>query len=94
VPASPAGFLFTTATGDANARHLPEFANGGPMPEVLIRCPQTGKDVVTGLMLDDQAFQNANLRDQEAFCPHCGRQHHWDQTDAYLRSPPGERPTH
>jgi hypothetical protein len=64
------------------------------MSEVLIRCPQTGKDVPTGLMLDDQAFLNADLPDQEAHCPHCGRQHHWQKNDAYLRRPPLERPTH
>lgn len=63
------------------------------MPEVLIRCPQTGKDVPTGLILDAEVFQNADLHDKEAHCPHCGRQHHWGKDDAYLRSPP-ERTSH
>jgi hypothetical protein len=63
------------------------------MPEVLIRCPQTGKDVPTGIMLDTDAFLNANLHNKEAHCPHCGRQHHWDQSDAYMRTPP-ERTSH
>jgi hypothetical protein len=64
------------------------------MSEVLIRCPLTGKDVPTGIMLDDEAFLNVNLQDKEAHCPHCGLQHHWNQADAYLRSPPRESPTH
>jgi hypothetical protein len=63
------------------------------MPEVLIRCPQTGKDVPTGIILDAEVFLKANLHDKEAHCPHCGRQHHWEQADAYLRNPP-EKTSH
>jgi uncharacterized Zn-finger protein len=63
------------------------------MPEILIRCPQTGKDVPTCIMLDAEVFLKVDLQDKEAHCPHCGRQHHWSKDDAYLRTPP-EKTTH
>lgn len=60
------------------------------MPEVLIRCPVTGKDVHTGLILHAEVLLNARIETFPVACPHCGTEHPWTQEEAYLQFP-GER---
>lgn len=55
------------------------------MPEVLIRCPATGKLLATGIALDVDCFQRAELLDLTIFCHFCGKQHTWRKEDAFLR---------
>jgi hypothetical protein len=55
------------------------------MPEVLIRCPVTGRLLTTGIALDVDCFQRADLREQSISCPFCGQQHTWRKEDAFLR---------
>ena len=58
------------------------------MPEILIRCPVTGKDVPTGIALSADAFQQAEINTYPVACPHCGQKHPWSKPDAFLRVPP------
>lgn len=63
------------------------------MPEILIRCPVTGKDVPTGVSLPADVFLQAQIDTYPATCPHCGAQHPWRKEEAYLRVPPEREPT-
>lgn len=62
------------------------------MPEILIRCPVTGKDVPTGVALPAEVFLVADLETFPVQCPHCGLQHPWEKKTAYLRVPPEREP--
>jgi len=53
------------------------------MAMVMISCPNTGRDVPTGIETDPSTFESfraaAPLR-----CPVCGRDHAWSKTNAWL----------
>jgi hypothetical protein len=53
------------------------------MAIVMISCPNTGRDVPTGIETDPSSFENfgATARIQ---CPACGRIHAWSKTNAWL----------
>ena len=57
------------------------------MPDVMIRCPVTGKPVRTGMSLSRESLELSELEDNRVGpCPHCGQTHVWDKEDAYLES--------
>lgn len=62
------------------------------MPEILIRCPITGKDVHTGLSLQADVLRSAEIETYPVACPHCGQRHAWKQNDAYPQFPPEREP--
>ena len=53
------------------------------MAMVMISCPNTGRDVPTGIETDPSSFETfgaaAPIR-----CPVCGRDHAWSKTNAWL----------
>ena len=53
------------------------------MPNVLIKCPETGKTVST--MLRMKPTELDSLAGPRAFrCPKCGQIHSWTKADAWL----------
>ena len=63
------------------------------MPVLMICCPQTGREVSTGIETDPESFQkipNVLIRTR---CPHCGLEHALWRDDAWLAggSPPQDR---
>ena len=58
------------------------------MPQVFIKCPQTGKDAFTGMSLP----RGNILRNNTTSCPHCGQSHTWSGEDAYFVTPNGDEP--
>ncbi|MFA5516344.1 MAG: hypothetical protein WDA20_08660 [Desulfuromonadales bacterium] len=62
------------------------------MPEILIRCPVTGKDVPTGVALPAATFLKAEIDTFPVACPHCGQRHAWSKAEAYLQVPPEREP--
>jgi|SRR5205814_9859396 endogenous inhibitor of DNA gyrase (YacG/DUF329 family) len=52
--------------------------------QVTIRCPRTGKNVPTGVAMDEESFKSATLKDNSVQCPHCGEMHTWQKKDAFL----------
>jgi hypothetical protein len=54
------------------------------MGVLLIKCPQTGKAVPTGIEVDPKSF--ANLPDVLSYlkCPECGLDHAWWTREAWL----------
>ena len=59
------------------------------MPEIVITCPNTGKEVATGLSLDEQAFAREVLPRSSFKCLVCQQTHLWQKKDARLRQRPG-----
>ena len=51
---------------------------------ILIRCPATGKPVLTGLATNKATFLNLLIDSREVRCPHCGQIHIWSKKDAHL----------
>jgi transcriptional regulator with XRE-family HTH domain len=53
---------------------------------VMIRCPETGKPVFTGVELTPAEFESTGITGMEVFCPHCKSGHLWDKSDAFLEA--------
>lgn len=54
------------------------------MNEIMIRCPETGKDICTGIYSDPATFDLTSFFVSHPNCPVCGRQHSWSKSDAWL----------
>lgn len=52
------------------------------MPLLMIRCPYTGREVSTGLTLDDESFASLPDKLRATSCPECGLDHTWLKCDA------------
>ncbi len=55
------------------------------MSQVMIRCPETGKPVATGMAMDRKSFDSATLERNSVQRPHCGKAHTWSKKDAWLQ---------
>jgi hypothetical protein len=51
---------------------------------VTIRCPITGREIPTGIVLSPLEFERAALEGNVVRCPECGRIHSWTRADARL----------
>jgi endogenous inhibitor of DNA gyrase (YacG/DUF329 family) len=58
------------------------------MPAIMIKCPNTGKAVPTGMAADEKTWQDpTNIFRRNSFrCPACQQKHTWDKKDAFLAS--------
>lgn len=55
------------------------------MGQVLIKCPKTGKPLPTGFAMDQVSFDSSTLTNNTVGpCPHCGENHTWSKSDAWL----------
>lgn len=55
------------------------------MANVMIKCPNTGQLVPTGLAMDAQSFASAKIgKNTIGNCPACGKKHVWKKEDAQL----------
>ena len=51
----------------------------------MIKCPNTGKAVPTGINMDQASFDSSDMRDNAlGGCPACGGTHVWNKEDAFL----------
>jgi hypothetical protein len=54
------------------------------MADVMIRCPETGQAVQTGIGMDFKTFKKVTMRDNVlGSCPACGHDHLWQAEDAF-----------
>jgi hypothetical protein len=51
---------------------------------VMIKCPETGLDIPTGLIADRASFQAQPVFFARVLCPVCNRQHEWFAKDAWV----------
>ena len=56
------------------------------MPRIMIRCPETGTPVATGMSAPDQASFDRDLILEHTLrqCPACDKDHVWDKESAFL----------
>ena len=56
------------------------------MPQLFILCPETGKEVYTGLNMDWFDLDAYDLKPEPLECPHCDGTHSWTKDDVQLRA--------
>jgi hypothetical protein len=52
--------------------------------QVMIRCPKTAKNVLTGIAMDEKSFETSTMHDNSVHCPACGEMHTWTKGKAFL----------
>jgi hypothetical protein len=57
------------------------------MGQVMIKCPQSGREIVTGLQSDHASFKRMPVFYGRTFCPACGVEHDWFARDAWVAEP-------
>jgi len=58
------------------------------MGAVMIRCPQTGREIATGFAMDTAEFQRSPVFFSRVQCPLCQRVHEWFAKDAWVCDSP------
>lgn len=66
---------------NANKQELQEAHMG----IVMIRCPQTGRDIRTGMTADRNTFDATPVFFARAYCPFCRTEHEWFAQQAWIR---------
>jgi hypothetical protein len=54
------------------------------MSVIMIRCPETGSEISTGIECEDDDFRRLPFVITQTTCPSCGREHRWSKSDAWL----------
>jgi hypothetical protein len=55
------------------------------MGAVMIKCPQTGREIATGMEADRESFRTMPVFFGQAYCPLCRTEHEWFAQDAWVR---------
>jgi hypothetical protein len=87
--ATPAGLLDSdhiSAAGAAAVGAAIEEVPGEDVVHIMIRCPETGEPVSTGLSMEKETFEFAEFTGETLSpCPACGQAHEWGKEDAFLQ---------
>ena len=51
---------------------------------VMIKCPDTGTNINTGILADRKTFKSTPVFFAEVLCPVCGNVHEWFAQDAWV----------
>ena len=51
---------------------------------VMIRCPETGREVSTGMHADHDSFRATPVFFARSYCPVCGTEHEWFAQEAWV----------
>jgi hypothetical protein len=55
-----------------------------PMGAVMVRCPETGRDIPTGLVTDRKSFDATPVFFGRVHCPICRAEHEWFAKEAWV----------
>jgi hypothetical protein len=55
------------------------------MATIYTSCPDTGREISTGIETDEESFLALPDVITRVRCPHCGEQHNWSKYNAFLR---------
>jgi hypothetical protein len=55
---------------------------------IVIRCPNTGREISTGLEADARTYQRVPVFFSRTYCPTCRTDHEWFAKDAWVRNEP------
>jgi hypothetical protein len=60
---------------------------------VMVKCPDTGRHIPTGIVADRDRFKSMPVFFGRVFCPICRIEHEWFAKDAWVREvePPRRR---
>jgi hypothetical protein len=54
------------------------------MGAVMIRCPQSGREIETGMVADRESFLATPVFFGHAYCPICQTEHEWFAQEAWV----------
>jgi hypothetical protein len=54
------------------------------MGDVMIKCPDTGRDIPTGMIADRTSFSATPVFFARVLCPLCNTQHEWFAREAWV----------
>jgi hypothetical protein len=54
------------------------------MGAVMIKCPDTGREIPTGLVADRRSFSSMPVFFGRVFCPICRTEHEWFAREAWV----------
>ena len=54
------------------------------MGTLMIKCPDTGRDISTGLVADRKSFATMPVFFARVLCPLCNTEHEWFAREAWL----------
>jgi hypothetical protein len=54
------------------------------MGDIMVKCPQTGRDITTGLRSDHASFRRTPVFYGRTLCPICRIEHDWFAGDAWV----------
>jgi hypothetical protein len=57
------------------------------MGTVMVRCPQTGRPISTGISTDRRSFEATPVFFSRVYCPACRMEHEWFAKDAWVCEP-------
>ena len=57
------------------------------MGTVMIKCPDTGRDIATGMVADRRSFSATPVFFARVFCPLCQTEHEWFAREAWVCDP-------
>lgn len=60
------------------------------MSMIMIRCPETGSEISTGIECEDDDFKKLPFIITQISCPSCGCEHSWSKSDAWLNDGKGD----
>jgi hypothetical protein len=55
------------------------------MATICTSCPNTGRDISTGIETDADSFESLPDVIARVHCPHCGERHDWPKYNAFPR---------
>jgi hypothetical protein len=55
------------------------------MGMIMFRCPQTGREISTGLSIEPAHFKALPVFFSRSYCPICRTEHEWFAKDAWVR---------
>ena len=82
----PAGLLFLNQVISSKKLHEPNLGEA-EMGMVMIKCPQTGRAIPTGIETDRERFQRCAVFFSRTRCPICRTDHPWFAREAWVREP-------
>jgi hypothetical protein len=54
------------------------------MGAVMVRCPDTGREIATGIVADRKSFASMPVFFARVFCPICRTEHEWFAREAWI----------
>jgi hypothetical protein len=64
-----------------------QIFDGGDMGMVMVKCPQTGHAIPTGIKTDRESFRRSAVFFSRTRCPICRADHAWFAPEAWVDEP-------